>query len=146
MPDEAEAIVEELRDSTNAEKAGAARCEFNRKCDAIKPAADCSDDWRIDIAQHRAMAACHRPLDEKLHSRIREHCSRCQAPIFGWAVECIKHVDMFTFDPESFATRCQDVRLRRLANDPFGQHCCNVDHMLTIVEHKKYFLGADKGR
>jgi hypothetical protein len=53
---------------------------------------------------------------------------------------------MFTFDPESFATLCQDVRLRRLADDPFGQHCSNVDHMLTIVEHKKDFPVADNGR
>jgi hypothetical protein len=55
-------------------------------------------------------------------------------------------VDIFTFYPESFATRCQDVRLPGLADDPFGQHCRNVDHMLAIVEHKEYFLVADKGR
>jgi len=27
---------------------------------------------------------------------------------------------MFTFNPESFTTRCENVRLRCLANEPFG--------------------------
>ena len=52
---------------------------------------------------------------------------------------------MFAFNPESFAARCQDVCLRGLTDDPFGQCSGRVDHVLTIIEHKKYFLVANKG-
>jgi hypothetical protein len=59
-------------------------------------------------------------------------------------IKCVKQVNMFAFNPESFATCCQDVRSRCLADDSFGDHCSRVDHMLAIIEHKKYFPLTNK--
>src|SRR5450631_1689834 len=53
---------------------------------------------------------------------------------------------MFTFHPERFAAGRQDVRLWCLADDAFGQCCCNADHVLATVEHEKYLPVANKGQ
>jgi hypothetical protein len=146
LPEQVEAIVEKVPNATNAERACTARGEFNGERNSIKSAANRGDDRRIYIAQRFAKSACGRPLHEKLHSRIRERFLRCQAWVVGWTIECIKQMDMFSFNPESFATRCQDVCLRGLADDPLRKCGSRVDHMLAIVEDKKDFLVANKGR
>ena len=105
-PEQAKAIVEQFTHSSNPERAGVAGCEFNGKRKSIEPAADRSDDRRINIVQHAAIAACRGALHEKLNSRILERFRRCQAPLFGRTIEGIEQVDMFTFNPESFAARC----------------------------------------
>src|SRR6202453_2100659 len=53
---------------------------------------------------------------------------------------------MFTFRPERFSAARQDVRLRWLADDAFGQRWRNADHMLAIVEHDEKLLVANKGK
>ena len=53
---------------------------------------------------------------------------------------------MFTFDPERFAAGRQDVRLRCLADDAFGQRRHNADHVLAIVEHEEDLPVTDKGQ
>src|SRR5580692_9930374 len=55
-------------------------------------------------------------------------------------------MDMFTFHPERFAAGRQDVRLRCLADDAFGQRCRNADNMLAIVEHEQDLPVANKGQ
>jgi hypothetical protein len=53
---------------------------------------------------------------------------------------------MFTFHPERFAAGRQDVRLRCLVDNAFGQRCRNADHVLAIVEYEKKLFVADKGQ
>ena len=52
---------------------------------------------------------------------------------------------MFAFDPEGFAAGRQDVRLRRLADDAFGQRRRNADHVLAADEHEEDLVDANKG-
>ena len=54
-------------------------------------------------------------------------------------------MDMFTFHPERFSAGRQDVCLRCLADDAFGQRCRNADHVLAIVEHEEDPPVANKG-
>ena len=92
------------------------------------------------------MAACRGSFHEKLNGRILERFHRGYTGIFRRTIECVEEVDMFAFNPEGFTTRCQDVRLRRFTDDPFGQCGCRVDHMLAIVEDEKDLPVANKGR
>jgi hypothetical protein len=51
-------------------------------------------------------------------------------------------VHAFTFDTERLAAGRKDMRLRCLADDPFGQFGCRVDHVLTVVEDQEDLLVA----
>jgi hypothetical protein len=55
-------------------------------------------------------------------------------------------VNVLTFRLEGFAAGRQDVRLRCLADDAFGQCCRNADHMLATVEHEQDLPVANKGQ
>jgi len=44
---------------------------------------------------------------------------------------------MLTFDPQCLPAGCQDVRMRCLADNGFGQCRRRIDHVLTIIEHKE---------
>src|ERR1700761_745217 len=70
LPEQAEAVVEQLRNSTNPKGADATGRELNGKCDPVEPAAAPGYYRRIDIAQLGAIAARRGPLHEKLGSGI----------------------------------------------------------------------------
>jgi hypothetical protein len=106
VPDQAETIVEQLCNTANSKRAGAARRKFDGERDPVKTAADRGDDRRIGIAQCCVITTCRGPLHEKLHGRVRERSRHCEAALFRRATKCVQQVDMFSFNPESFATRC----------------------------------------
>ena len=87
VPEQAEAVIEQLRGSTNPKAADATGREFNGKRDPVKPAADPGEDRRIDIAQHGAVAARRGPFHEKLRSGIAERFHGSQAGILGWTIK-----------------------------------------------------------
>jgi hypothetical protein len=73
MPEQAEAIIEQLRDSTNTKRAGATSREFDGERDTIKSTTDRGDDRRFTVAQSGSIATGCSPLHEELSSRISKH-------------------------------------------------------------------------
>ncbi len=120
--------------------------KFDGKRNSVEPAADPGDDRRIGIAQFGAIATRSRALHEKLHGRKFERFGSCQADIVMGTIERIQQVNMLAFDPQRLPAGCQDVRLRCLADNAFGQRRRRVDHVLAIIEHKEDSPLAKKGQ
>src|ERR1700756_4544936 len=89
-PEQAEAIAKQFTHSSDPERAGAARCKLDGKGNSIEPAADRSNDRRINIVQDAAIAACHGALHEELSGRILEHFCRSCTGIFERTIEGVK--------------------------------------------------------
>jgi len=87
MPEQAEAVVEQLRGFTYPKGAHVTGCELNGKRNTVKPAAALGYDRRIDIGQRGAMAARRGPLHEKLGRGIAERFGRSQAGILGGTIK-----------------------------------------------------------
>jgi hypothetical protein len=83
---------------------------------------------------------------KKLHGRKCDRFRSGQTDIFERAIERIQQVNMFTFDPQCLPASCQDVRLRRLADNGFNQRRRRVDHMFAIIEQKEDSPVAKKGQ
>jgi hypothetical protein len=89
VPEQAEAVVEQIGGSTDPKGADTTGRELNGKCDPVKPAATPSHNRRIDITQCGAIAARRRPLHEKLGSGIAKHFHGSKASILRWTIKRI---------------------------------------------------------
>ena len=87
VPEQAKAVFELLGGSTDPDGSDATRRKLNGKCDPVKPAADPGNDWRIDIAQYRAIAARRGSFHEKLSSGILQRFRSSQAGILGRTIK-----------------------------------------------------------
>src|SRR5215472_17002347 len=72
VPEQAEAVVEQLGGSTNAEGADATGGKLNSQCHSVELAADPCQDRRIKIAQRCTIAARRGALHKKLGSGVSE--------------------------------------------------------------------------
>jgi len=75
---EAEAIVKPTGQISDAQALDTARCDLNRKRDAVQSAAEIGDDRGFCIAQLKAVQTRRNALHEQLYRRVRQSLSTGQ--------------------------------------------------------------------
>src|ERR1700739_1369264 len=120
MPEQAEAIIEQRRDSTNPKRTGATGGEFDCERDSIKSTTDRADNRRFNVAQTCSVATSCSPLHEELSSRISQHFRGGKIGMPGRTSKGIQKVDAFTFDAQRPPAGGGGMRLRGLPPRPLG--------------------------
>ena len=119
--------------------------QFDCERHAVKLSTDACDDQGFRIADVQTRAARHRALDEQLSGRERLDGRRRKPWVVGRTGKRIQAIDMLAFDPKRFATRRQNVDLRRSIDDARRQRRHRFDEMLASIEDQKNSLVAQIG-
>src|SRR5215475_7932561 len=80
-----------------------------------------------------------------LHRGRGQRLGRCQSGLASRTVEGLKQINVLTFDPQRFASGCDNVHERPLAEEMLSQHRYGLNHMLAAVEDQEDSL-VDKER
>jgi hypothetical protein len=113
LPEEPEAVVEEVGSAADAVGADPPCREFDREGNAIETAADARDDWGIGIRELKSVTAGCGALHEELHGR-RGHRVGGLYAVLRRALEGQQEVNVLALDAKGLAGRGEEMNPRRL--------------------------------
>src|SRR3984893_5886358 len=111
LPEQSEAVIEDLRSSTDPVRIDTAGYKFDCQSDPVELAADPRDDRGILVAQLEAVVAGGRAVREKLHGRERQRRRGRQPLVVRWTLQRHQSMDVLALDTQRLPARREDVHL-----------------------------------
>jgi hypothetical protein len=114
-----------------------AGCQLDCQRNPVELTTNVRHKGRLLVGEVVPVSAGGGAVHKELHRGRGQRLGRCRSGLASRTVEGLKQIDVLTFDPQRFASGCDNVHERPFAEEMLSQHRYGLNHMLAAVEDQE---------